>query len=69
MRTDLKPGKRRVFAVAGVNGFSPQRWVDVSIDDTRVDSLIAAGLVQLTNGKGEGPPALMPRPVCCGERI
>jgi hypothetical protein len=64
--TDLKPGKVRVYAVAGVGTMTAGRWHDV-IPNARLEGWIRAGLVQRTGPKGEEPPERLPRG-CCGER-
>jgi hypothetical protein len=66
--TDLKPGKRRIFVVAGVGGHAGLRWADVDEKDSRVDGWIRAGLVKLTGPKGEPAPARLV-PGCCGSRF
>lgn len=66
MASDLKPGKRRVYAVAGVGALVAGRWHDVS-PTTRLEGWIRAGLVQETGPHGEPPPDRIVRG-CCGDK-
>ena len=63
---DLKEGKVRVFANAGVGGMRALHWHDLDTDDPMLESWRAAGLVSDVDHKGNGAPETMPRGTCCG---
>lgn len=65
--TDVAPGKRRVYAVAGVGKLIAGRWHDVD-DDAILEGRLRAGFVKLDGPHGEEPPARITRG-CCGDRL
>lgn len=66
MPATVAPGKRRVYAVAGVGTMIAGRWHDAD-DDARLEGWIRAGLVQERGPHGEDAPERIRRG-CCGDR-
>ena len=60
-------GKVRVCPTIPTAGMRPGRWVDVDETDPRLADWLEAGFVSLVGPHGEGPPAELARPRCCGE--
>jgi len=63
--SDLKPGRRRIFVVAGVGRYLGGRWADVPTAHPNLEGWLRAGLVQLTGPRGEPAPERIVR-ACCG---
>lgn len=61
------PGRRRVYARANLaGGVRALRWVD--LEEERIQDLVDAGLVTLTDPWGNEPPDQIPQEGCCGAR-